>query len=186
MVSIPELWLPILVSAVVVFVASAVLHMVLRYHRSDYGALPDEERILASMREAEVSPGYYAFPHTTDPAAMKDPDVIARYERGPVGLMSVIRSGPPAMGGYLTKWFVYIVVVSILVAYLTGRTTASGAEYLAVFRVAGTAAFLAYAGAAPADSIWRGIPWSVTTKNVFDGLVYGLLVGGSFAGFWPA
>lgn len=186
MVSIAALWLPIVLSAVLVFVASSILHMVLKLHRGDYDALPEEERILEGMRQAGVEPGYYAFPHATDPAQMSDPDVVARYERGPVGLMSVVPSGTPAMGKHLVQWFVYSLVVGVFVAYLTGRTMAPGSEYMEVFRVAGTGAFLTFAGAAPVDSIWRGIPWRVTAKNVFDGLVYGLLVAGAFAGFWPA
>lgn len=185
MVSIAALWLPIVLSAVLVFVASAVIHMVLKIHKGDYRGLPDEERILSVMREAGVEPGYYAFPYAPDPAQMDDPDVIARYERGPVGLMAVVPDGPPAMGKHLAQWFVHALVVAVFVAYLAGRTMAPGAEYLEVFRVAGTATFLVYAVAAPIDSIWRGVPWSVTVKNVFDGAVYALLVAGAFAGFWP-
>ncbi len=184
MVSIPDLWLPIVLSAVIVFVASAIIHMVLKYHQSDYRALPDEERVLAAMREAGVEPGYYSFPHT-DPSRMKDPEVVARFERGPVGLATVVPDGPPSMGKTLAQWFGFGIVVALFVAYLTGRTMAPGAEYLAVFRVAGTTAFLAYGLGHAVDSIWGGIPWRITVKNVFDGLVYGLLVGGTFAGFWP-
>lgn len=184
MVSIPELWLPIVLSAVIVFVASAIIHMVLKYHQGDYQALPEEERVLAAMREAGVEPGHYAFPHA-DPSRMKEPDVVARFERGPRGLMTVVPSGPPSMGKELAQWFVFGIVVAIFVAYLTGRTTAPGAEYGEVFRVAGTTAFLAYGMGQVVDSIWGGIPWRITAKNVFDALVYGLLVGGTFAGFWP-
>ncbi|MDX1661534.1 MAG: hypothetical protein R3326_07065, partial [Gemmatimonadota bacterium] len=171
-------------SAVVVFVASAILHMVLKYHQSDYEALPDEERILSTMREAGVEPGFYSFPHA-EYARMKDPEVVERFERGPVGLMSVVPDGPPALGKQLLQWFVFAIVVGIFAAYLTGRTLAPGAEYFEVFRVAGTTAFLAYGLGQIQDSIWGGVPWSLTAKNVFDGLIYGLLVGGSFAGFWP-
>ena len=57
MVSLTALWLPILLSAVVVFLASAVLHMVLKYHYKDYQKLPDEEGLRAAMREAGVKPG---------------------------------------------------------------------------------------------------------------------------------
>lgn len=185
MVSIATLWLPIVLSAVLVFVGSSILHMVLKIHRGDYRGLPEEERVLAVMREVGVDPGYYTFPHAPDPGDMNDPDVVARYERGPVGLMTVVPDGPPAMGKHLTQWFAHALVVAIFVAYLTGRTMAPGAEYMEVFRVAGTAAFLVYAVAPPIDSIWRGIPWSVTAKNVFDGTVYALLVAGAFAGFWP-
>ncbi len=35
MVSLMSLWIPILVSAVIVFVLSSIIHMVLPYHRTD-------------------------------------------------------------------------------------------------------------------------------------------------------
>ena len=50
-------------------------------------------------------------------------------------------------------------------------------------RVAGTAAFLAFASAS--ESIWKGQPWSITAKHLFDSLVYGLLTGGVFGWLWP-
>ncbi|MDX1623370.1 MAG: hypothetical protein R3199_05255 [Gemmatimonadota bacterium] len=158
--------------------------MALKYRRSDFDALPDEERILATMREAGVDPGYYFFPDA-EMSEMSDPDVVARFDRGPVGIVTVMPDGTPPIGKRLLQWFVFAIVVSIFVAYLTGRTMAPGAEYFAVFRVAGTTAFLAYGLGHLMDSIWGGIPWRVTAKNVFDGLIYGLLVAGSFAGFWP-
>ena len=43
MVPVTSLWLPVLVSAVIVFVASSILHMVLPFHRKDYRAVPSED-----------------------------------------------------------------------------------------------------------------------------------------------
>jgi hypothetical protein len=77
------------------------------------------------------------------------------------------------------------VVVSVLAAYLTGRTTGPGAEYLAVFRVAGATSFMAYSIAHISNSIWHGRSWMLTIKYVFDGLIYGLLTAGAFAWLWP-
>jgi hypothetical protein len=185
MVPITALWLPILLSAVIVFVASSILHMVLPIHKSDYRKLPDEDRVLDALRAAGVTPGRtYHFPFTTH-QEMKKPEVVEKFKRGPVGLLNVIPSGPPAMGKYLGQWFVYCLVVSFFVAYLTGRTRPPGAHYLGVFRVAGTAAFLGYALAQIQDSIWKGQSWGVTFKHVFDGLIYGLLTAGTFGWLWP-
>ena len=50
MVPLTSLWLPILLSAVVVFAASSIIHMVLPYHRNDFKKLPDEEGFLAALR----------------------------------------------------------------------------------------------------------------------------------------
>jgi len=185
MVPITALWFPILLSAVIVFVASSVIHMVLPIHKSDYRKLPEEDRVLDALRAAGVTPGsVYHFPHTTH-KEMKSPEAVERFKRGPVGLLTVIPSGPPAMGKFLGQWFLYCVVIGVFVAYLTGRTLSPGTRYLEVFRVAGTTAFLGYAAAQIQDSIWKGQTWSVTFKHVFDGLIYGLLTAGTFGWLWP-
>jgi hypothetical protein len=184
MVPILALWLPILVAAVFVFIASSVIHMVLPYHRTDYRKLPNEERLLAALRAENLSPGDYIFPRAT-PKEMKSPDVMEKYKRGPVGILTVVPSGPPVMAKHLTQWFLFCVAVGVFVAYLTGRTLGPGTEYLPVFRVAGTVAFLGYAGAEAVAAIWRGQPWRVTAKNYVDGLVYALLTAGVFGWLWP-
>jgi hypothetical protein len=185
MVPLTELWLPILLSAVIVFVASSIMHMVLPYHRGDYKQLPDEQRVLDSMRSAGVRPGSYAFPFCPTPKEMGQPAMVEKYKRGPVGMLTVMPSGPPAMPKYLAMWFLYSVVISFFLAYLAGRTLASGAAYLQVFRVVGTAGFLGYAAAHASDLIWRGQSWSMTLKQLIDGLVYALLTAGVFGWLWP-
>jgi hypothetical protein len=185
MVPITALWLPILLSAVIVFVASSVIHMVLPIHKSDYRRLPEEDRLLDTLRAAGVTPGRtYHFPYCTH-KEMKSPEAVGRFKRGPVGLLTVIPSGPPAMGKYLGQWFLYCVLIGVFVAYLTGRTLSPSTQYLEVFRMAGTTAFLAYAVAQIQGSIWKGESWIVTLKHVFDGLIYGLLTAGTFGWLWP-
>ena len=186
MVPILSLWLPILVASVLVFVVSSILHMVLNYHHSDYRQLPREEETLAALRSAGVTPGLYHFPYCATPKEMGTPEMMEKLERGPVGLMTILPSGPMAMPKYLVQWFVYSLLVSLFVAYVAGRTLAGGAEYLAVFRVAGTVAFATYGLSQLVDSIWKGQPWSTTFKNVFDGLVYALVTAGAFGWLWPA
>src|SRR6201981_1282861 len=135
MVPLTALWIPILLSAVIVFVASSILHMVLPYHQSDYRKLPEEDKVVDALRAAGVTPGpVYHFPHTTH-QEMKSPEVVEKFKRGPVGLLTVIPSGAPAMGKYLGQWFVYCVVVGIFVARVAGRTLAPGTRYPAVFHV---------------------------------------------------
>jgi hypothetical protein len=184
MVGITALWLPILLSAVFVFVASAIIHMGLRYHQTDFTAVPGEDKVRAAMRDEGIGPGNYHFPFACGMGELKNPDVIAKFKEGPVGLLTVMPSGPPSMGKNLVQWFIYTVIASILIAYVTGRTLGADAHYLQVFRVAGAVALLTYAGAAPVDSIWKGQKWSTTIKNVFDGLVYALLTAGTFGWLW--
>jgi len=184
MVTLSALWLPIVLSAVIVFVASSVMHMLLTYHRSDYSQLPDEDKVTATLRSLNLKRGLYVFPFCTH-KEMKSPAVQEKYKQGPVGFITVMPSGPPAMPKFLGLWFAYTLLVSLFVAYLTAHTVPVGSSYRAVFRVAGTAAFLAYSlGSLPAG-IWKGQPANTTIKEAIDGLIYALLTAGTFGWLWP-
>jgi hypothetical protein len=186
MVSILSLWIPVLLSAVLVFVASSLIHMVLGYHRTDWRRVAAEEGAMDALRNASIPPGDYMMPCPTGPAAMKDPEFVEKMTKGPVVFMTVLSPGPPSMGANLAQWFIYCVVVSVFAAYVAGRALGPGADYLDVFRFAGTTAFIAYAVAHWQTSIWYGKSWMTTLKQTIDGLVYGLLTGGAFGWLWPA
>jgi hypothetical protein len=186
MVPMTSLWLPIVLSAVFVFIASSIIHMALGYHRRDHSKLPGEERVLAAMRSEGVSPGAYSFPHAGSMKELGTPEMQARYEEGPVGTMTVLPSGAPAMGKHLALWFGFTLLVSYFAAYLAGRTLVPGTDYLQVFRVVGTAAFLAYGFGEISASIWKGQPWGTTARSLLDALIYGLLTAGTFGWLWPA
>jgi hypothetical protein len=185
MVDLMSLWLPILLSAVAVFAASSIIHMVLPYHRTDYKKLPGEDKVLETMRNEGVVPGNYHFPWAASHKELGSAEMMDKFKKGPVGIINVIPNGPPAMGKYLVMWFVFCLVISIFAAYVAGRSLTAQAEYLAVFRLAGTVAFLGYSAAQVSDSIWKGQAWSTTIKAVLDGLIYGLLTAGFFGWLWP-
>jgi len=184
MVPLSALWLPIVLSAVIVFVASSIMHTVLPYHKGDYKKLPDEDKVLPALRAAGLQRGLYVFPFIP-PQEMKSPASAEKYKLGPVGMMTVFPGGQPFIPKFLGQWFGYCLLISFLVAYLTGHTVAPGTYYLSVFRVAGTAAFLAYGLGTISNGIWRGQPWSFVIKEVIDGLIYALLTAGTFGWLWP-
>jgi hypothetical protein len=184
MVSLASLWLPILLSAIIVFVASSIMHMLLPYHRSDYRQLPDEDKVLAVLRNAGLTRGLYVFPHCTH-KNMKSPEIVEKYKQGPVGMMNVMPLGPPVMPKFLGLWFGYCLLIGLFVAYLLSLTLAFGTQYPAVFRAAGTAAFLAYGVGQLSNGIWKGQTLSMTIKEVIDGLVFALLTAGTFGWLWP-
>src|ERR1039457_1619867 len=136
MVSIPSLWLPIPLSAVAVFVASSLIHMVLPYHKSDYKRLPSEDGVMDALRPFDLPPGDSMFP-MPNPGDMNTPAFLEKWSKGPAGSMTVLPKGPWSMGRNLSLWFVYCVVVGITAAYIAGRALPAGARYLAVFRFAG-------------------------------------------------
>lgn len=185
MVALTALWLPILLSAVLVFVVSSLIHMFLTYHRSDVAPVPGEDGIRAAFRSAAVPPGDYVIPHAGSPAAMKSPEFVRKMTEGPVVYLTVMPSGPPAMGKNLALWFLYGLVVSLFAAYVAGRALGPGASYLSVFRFAGATAFAGYGLALLQGSIWWGRKWSATVKSVFDALVYALVTAGTFGWLWP-
>jgi hypothetical protein len=184
MVSLASLWLPIVLSAVIVFFASFVMHMLLTYHRSDYHQLPDEDRLLATLRAAGLKRGTYVLPYCL-PKEMKTPAAIEKYKQGPVGFLTIMPNGQPVLPKFLAQWFVFCLVVSFFTAYLGAHTIAFGSDYLAVFRVVGTVAFMAYGLGQAINSIWRGQTWTSTIKDMIDGLIYGLLTAGTFGWLWP-
>ena len=184
MVTLAGLWLPILLAAVIVFVASSIMHMLLKYHQGDYRKLPDEDKVVGVLRGAGLTRGLYHFPFTTH-KEMKSPEVQAKFKEGPVGFITVMPSGPVNMGKFLGLWFAYCIVVGIVVAYLAAHMVTAGAPYRHVFRVVGTAAFLAYSVGPLINGIWKGQPWSMVIKEAIDGLVYALLTAGTFGWLWP-
>jgi len=184
MVAVSALWLPILLSAVVVFIASSLMHMLLTYHSSDYTALPNEDKVRDVLRPANLKPGLYVIPHCTH-KEMRTPAILEKYKQGPVGFLTILPNAVPNMPKFLIQWFVFCLLIGFFVAYLTGHTVPREAHYLAVFRVAGTAAFLAYGLGNLSNGIWKGQRWSATIKEVVDGLIYGLLTAGCFGWLWP-
>ena len=184
MVSLTALLLPILLSAIIVFVASSIIHMVLKYHVSDYRQLPEEDKLLAALRPAGLTPGLYHFPYCSH-KDMNSPAMQEKFKQGPVGFLTLYPNGPVAMPKFLGMWFAYCLLVGVFVAYLAGRTVTPGAPYLGVFRVAGTGAFLAFGLGPLVNGIWKGQPWSVAFKEAFDGFIYSLLVAGTFGWLWP-
>ena len=185
MVSLAALWMPILLSAVATFVASSLVHMVLKYHDTDFSPAPDEPAARKAIGALNLTPGDYCIPRPSSAAEMKDPTYIAKLTEGPRVIMTVLPNGAPGMGPMLGQWFVFSVVVSLFAAYIASRTLAAGTPYLTVFRLTGTVAFCGYAlGQWPA-AIWYGRSRSATAKGTFDGLLYALLTAGVFGWCWP-
>lgn len=185
MVNLGLLWLPMLLSAVGVFFFSSLVHMVLKWHKHDYRQVQDADALMDAMRKQSMTPGLYPVPYCSEPKDMEKPEMIARYERGPLAMITVIPTGRPAMGKYLGLWFAYCLVVSLFTGYLLHATLEKGVPYMSVFRVAGTVAFMAYGVGQIVDSIWKGQPWPNTIRHVIDGLVYALITAGVFGWLWP-
>ena len=186
MVTIASLWLPIVLSAVAVFVVSSIIHMMLSYHKNDFKALPQEAKVMDALRALAIPHGEYMMPYCGSSAEMKTPEFAAKRKQGPVAFLNILPGDAMNMGPSLMQWFGYSLAVGVVVAYLLSRFLHPGQAYLEVFRLAGTVAFAAYAMALWQNSIWYKKSWSATLKSTVDGLVYALITAGVFGWRWPA
>jgi hypothetical protein len=185
MVQLAQLWMPILLSAVLVFIASSIIWMATPLHKHDYKNPGDKEDAIMNMiKSSNFAPGVYFVPWCHGHGKQNDPAVIAKMKAGPWAQLNVL-AGPPNMGKMLGLWFFHLLVVGLFVAYIASHTLKAGTVYLEVFRIAGAAALMAHAGYALPLGIWHGNPWSQLPGRLVDGIVYALLTAGTFAWLWP-
>ena len=186
MTGLLSLWLPILLSAVFVFVVSSIIHMASPWHKGDYPKMPNEDRVRDALRPLAIPPGDYMVPRPSSREEMATPAFMEKMKQGPNFIMTMLPNGLWSMGRNLGMWFAYSLAVGFFAAYITGRALPPGAQYLQVFRFAGATAFIGYAVALWQMSIWYNRAWSTTIKSTIDGLIYGLLTAGTFGWLWPA
>ena len=186
MTGMHALWMPIVLSAVLVFIGSTILHMILSFwHAGDYGKVPNEDGVMDALRPFAIPPGDYMLPRPGSMADMKSAAFKDKVNKGPKVIMTVMQPGVTGMGKSLTAWFVYTLVVGVFAAYVAGRALPVGSDYLHVFRFAGVAAFLGYSGALWQQSIWYQRSLTTTIKGTIDGFIYACLTAGTFGWLWP-
>ena|ERR1017187_5771961 len=185
MVPTASLWLPILLSAVAAFVASSIIHMVLKYHSGDYVQAPKEDDVMNALRGLSIPPGDYMIPRAGSMAAMKTPEFQAKWKKGPVVMMTVMPPGQNFMGAQLAQWFVYCLVVGFFTAYVAGLSLAVGTPYPQVFRVVATVSFMGYALGQWPQSIWYRKSWMTTLRLTIDAVIFASLTAGMFGWLWP-
>ena len=184
-VALHTLWLPILLSAVIVFIASSVIHMAPLWHASDFPQMPNEAAVRDALRPIGIPPGDYFIPRAASMQEMRTPEFKEKMRQGPVAVMTVMPNGMIDMKRSLVQWFVFLLVVGVFVAYIAGRSLPIGTPYLRVFKIAGAAAFCSYVLALAEISIWYRRSWNLTAKAVLDGLIYASLTAGVFGWLWP-
>ena len=180
-----QLWLPILVAAVSVFVASSLIHMVFKWHNSDYQKLGNEDAVLAAIRAANARPGLYVLPHCSDMKDMQSEDMQRKFREGPVGFMTLKRPGPPAMGRALMQWFVFNLVIAVVVGAIALRLYGLHGDAHRAACTAAAISFLAYSGSSVQAGIWMGKPWISVAKDLLDGAIYAVASGAAFFFLWP-
>ena len=184
--ALAALWLPILLSAVVVFLISSLVHMVLKWHSSDYRTLANEDAIRAAIRAGNNAPGRYVMPHCKEMKEMGSPEMLQKYNEGPVGHLTLLPNGMPNMGKYLGMWFVWTLVVAAVAAYLASHLVPWDHAFAhRAAKVAGAVTFIGHGFGTVSESIWTGRPWSQSVKYLIDAALYGLGSAAVFCWLWP-
>lgn len=179
-----ELWKPILLGGLAVFVMSALVWTLLPHHRTEWAKLMNEDAVGEALRGASPAPGLYAIPHMGGMSGAGTTEEKAKLIRGPIAYITILRNGAPAMGPMMVKSALSSIVIAFFIAYVGWHTLPPGTEYLKVFRVVGTMGFMTYALGSMSESIWFGRPWSSFALQALDALMYGLILGGVFGWLW--
>jgi hypothetical protein len=185
MTGLSQLWLPIVLSAVIVFVLSSIIHMVLPWHKNDFPRMPKEDEFRRAVGPLAIPPGEYMVPRPANMQEMRSPAFMEKLKQGPVVMLTVMPNEYAGMGKNLVQWFIYSLVVSLFAAYIAGRALGPGTVYLQVFRFVGATAFIGYTLALWQMSIWYRRSWSLTITSTIDGLIYALMTAGTFGWLWP-
>lgn len=181
-----QLWLPIVAAAALVFVASSLIHMVFKWHNSDYRKLANEDDVQAAMRAGAPTPGQYTLPHCSDMKAMQEESMLRKLNAGPVAFMTVFRNGPPRMGAMLLQWFLLNLAIAAIAALVAAHTLDTPIAPARAAHLAGILSFLAYGGGGVQAGIWMGKPWGSVAKDLLDALIYGAVTALAFWWLWPA
>lgn len=174
-----ELWLPIVVSAFLVWVTSFITHVLLPHHKSEWKGLPNEDDFSNLMRSTPAGKYMFPFGSMND---MKEAAFQEKMNRGPNGLL-ILWDGPVSMGRNLGLTLLFYLVVGVFVAYLGFHAIEPTDDYLARFRLCGTAALLAHGFGWISFFIWfrYGNFW----PNFLDAVLYAGVTAGTFAWLWP-
>ena len=184
--SVALLWLPILVSAVAVFVVSSIIHMGPFWHRTDFPRYASEDRVLDTLRPLGIPVGEYMMPRPSSGAEMRSEAFKEKLKRGPAVMITVLPPWTGSMAAQLVQWFAYCLVVNLLAAYVAGAALPLGtATPMAICRFVGTVAFIGYTVALWQTMIWYRRSLSITLKSTLDGLIYSAVACGIFVWLWP-
>jgi len=184
-ISLLQLWMPILGASVIAWLASGLIHMLIKYHNSDFQKIENEDEVMTAVGQGSPSLGLHHFPHCADMSEMANEDMQQKMIKGPVGMLVMFPNGLPNMGKYLGQQFAYFLVGNALIAYCATLVLLPGAEFLTVFRFFSAVGFIAFGWACIPYSIWFGFQWSMTAKYLLDALIYALVVAATFAWLWP-
>lgn len=185
MMSITQLSLPIILSALFKFIASGLIHNLLNWHRSDYLQLAREDDVRAAIRSSAPVPGQYLLPNVGDMKEMLSAGGRRKFVDGPVGIIILRPNGLPSFSAPLRQWFLFNLSISIIAGYVASLTLRHGATSSAIMQVVGVISFIAYGSGGVLQGIWMGKPWRSVGRELVDAALYALICVATFVWLWP-
>lgn len=184
MTPLTSLLLPILVAAVAVFILSMVVMQLMPWHKRDWDNVPNDDAVIAAIRELGIEPGDYIVPSARLADGSRNPDFVDKWAKGPSVTMTVI---PPSanMGRYMGQWFAFTLLVAVIAGWITNSIVGASRNEHAVFHYGAILTFLCYSLGAWPLSIWYHRKWSTAFKSALDALLYGVVTGIVFSWLWP-
>ena len=175
-----NLWLPVLLTAIALFIASSVCWTVLPHHENDFEKADSEDELMSSIRQLNLKPGKYMFPFMKH-SEQSQQEMIDKYTAGPRG--TLVLWDMPNMGRNLGLTFVFFLLIAIVTAYIGWEALGADAGFLKVFQIIGALSVLVHCSSGQLNAIW--FPRK-TSMDFVDGIAYGIITGLIFALLWPA
>jgi len=176
------LWLPIVVTAVVLFFASFVAWMILPHHFGDRSKLDKENEFMDHLRDLNVQPGNYLFPYAASGKEMGSQEHQKRYAKGPRGTINIYSM--PNTGANLFCTLLFFLVTATIIGYVAWEALEgwdpAKVTFLKVFQIVGAVGVLTYSSAGILNGIWFK---KKLVTDIVDGIVYGIITGLIFGSF---
>lgn len=177
------LWLPIVISTIVLFFASFIARTILPHHRAGWHKLDHEPAFMNQLQEMNIPPGSYVFPYAETRQQSSQETFLKTYAKGPRGTINIHTI--PNLGLNLFCTFIFFLITVTLIAYIAQQAFAGWSDeseitFLKVFQIVGTISVLTYSSSTILSSISSKRPFLM---EVIDGIAYGLIVGVIFASF---
>ncbi|HKZ53733.1 MAG TPA: hypothetical protein VJ085_10695 [Candidatus Acidoferrales bacterium] len=168
-----------LAGGVVLFVWGAISHMVLPLGEVGIKVMPNEQPVIAAMRENLREPGFYFFPGGGHDMTPEQQQAWAEeYQRGPNGILIYHPTGSePLSPTQLLTELLANIAAALVVAFLLGQAAGALAGYGA------KVLFVALLGLLPGLDVdvsywnWYGFPGDYTLAVIADHVIGWLVVG---------
>jgi hypothetical protein len=160
-----------IVGGVVIFVWGAVSHMLLPLGEAGIKAIPNEEPVLAALRENIKEPAVYLFPGS-DPSGEATAEFMQKWERGPSGFLVCHPEGLPGMSVRLLGIELLTnIAAALIAAFLISRSLGSLTSFFSRFFFVFVIGFVPFFSVDASYWNWYGFPAAYSLASLADQVI---------------